>query len=366
VLYPREPDENCFRRPVADERLTDGCGLRCTEYYASRRASADLQVALLDESGAAAIARSAANPTLIRVDGPDSGWHLERDLFRPQDDQFSCQSIAHWTTISIPLDAFLGDNPAFDPSRVAAVQVEATLVGDAATDAQAYIAFDSFEVVHVPLLCNDGIVDRGESCEDGIPSELFCEDVSGSGTGSGDLGCTPQCRLDVTQCGACEPGDNGCECLQLDGDEPEGISMERSVFGDGRYCHDDVVLGGRTRCVELTGGAGDRCLTLANGQGPWSPCFPSDGCGSSRFEVDGVAEVATITDTMRCSFGRLQREGQEPDLSPALGIGYCFVDDTPALDGGRPDWFLDAYCQARDPGLEGETTPENGDLCVGA
>jgi hypothetical protein len=351
VGYPLLPnyqpgDLEC---PQEDDRERLAC--QCENHYASRRGEVQLKVSFFDvdgEQSAVASDRLSGNGV---VGGPDSGWHVER--FEEGFPVPSCQSIEYWTTVSIPLDEFVTADADFDPTRVRSLRVEAKLQADGAPDAEAFLAFDSFELVHVPLLCNDGVLDSSDSCESETSIELTCEDLGLSGD---VLGCTPQCRFDASSCAACKPGDNGCKCLQLDGHAPAGISLQRSVFGDGRYCHDDVVLGGVTRCVELIGGEGDRCLTLANGQGPWSPCFPTDGC-FSKFEVEGVEEVVMDFLDMSCI-------GVRGPSDSAPSGGYCFALGEEPEDGGQPGWFIDAYCDAVYPGTMGMMDLTEGLLCI--
>jgi hypothetical protein len=156
--------------------------------------------------------------------------------------------------------------------------------------------------------CGNGIAEEGEECD---MLDLNGEDCDGATAGAspfGQLQCTGACNFDVSLCEDCEPGSDGCRCLdennpgESDPELPEG-----GIFGDGRYCLDDVSLGGGTRCVDPpTGEAGDNFVCEA----ACDPNFP-DTC----------------------------------DAAPAGGFGYCFVQgEEDPLAGGVPEWFFDQYC----------------------
>lgn len=215
-------------------------------------------------------------------------------------------------------------------------------------------------------ICGNGVIEGGEACDGSDFGGATCESETGSEVpprSFGSLTCS-NCQIETASCEACDPGTEGCRCKRLN--EGESISpgdpgfltglYEGGVFGDGRYCVNDVSFGLATRCVDLLDG-GDTCVGLAYGGGPWSRCYDAADC-DPRFTSEDFVQVTTGFPTMECAYAHNEGLGE-----PVLTFGYCFATGANADEGGKPSWFDEAYCAAVNLELDPFDHPEQGLLC---
>jgi Ca2+-binding RTX toxin-like protein len=191
--------------------------------------------------------------------------------------------------------------------------------------------------------CGNGVREEGEACDGADLGGASCEGETNGSSPFGSPACTPQCQIETSACETCEPGSASCRCLDTNNPgEANPFLPSGGIFGDGRYCLDDVSLGGETRCVDPPGAAPAVCTPCTVGQGVWCPCIPSDGC--SLGDLEGPA-TGTVGQEVTCQF---VCDPAFPDLctdSPVGGHGYCFVQGAAdPLAGGVPPWFFDQSC----------------------
>jgi hypothetical protein len=190
-------------------------------------------------------------------------------------------------------------------------------------------------------VCGNGTAEDGEECDGADFDGADCDSATSGSSPFGPLQCTPGCNFDVSLCADCEPGTPGCRCLDTNNFGEDNPQLpEDGILGNGKYCQDDVSLGGFVRCVDPPGG--DFCHDCTVGDGVWCPCVPAEGC-SVPGTLDGPV-TGNIGDTGQCigpcdpSFLDLC------DTAPAGNHGYCFSMGEAPEDGGVPDWFGDQYC----------------------
>lgn len=229
--------------------------------------------------------------------------------------------------------------------------------------------------------CDDGNLQDGDGCEsDCTPTPSVCGDGVAQGTeecdgddfrgetcstlGAGDFGaltCTAACTVDTALCSDCQPGTPGCRCLRTElAGEENPVLREGGILGNGKYCLDDVSLGGEVRCLE-NADATDTCHSCTVGEGVWCPCVPQEGCVLGDIEGPATGQPG---DTLFCAAACTPGFEDTCDAAPAGGSGYCFVQGATPDDGGMPGWFPDQYCKNVDPTFTCVQQPGQASLCM--
>jgi hypothetical protein len=201
-------------------------------------------------------------------------------------------------------------------------------------------------------VCGNGVAEDGEQCDTLDLGGADCDAATGGAFPFGQLQCTGTCDFDVSSCSDCEPGSVGCRCLDEDNPgESDPELPQGGIFGDGRYCLDDVSLGGEVRCLDPSGAEPDRCVQCTVGEGVWCPCIPQEGCTMGQ-DFSGPA-TGDAGDTFVCEAACDPDFPDICDASPAGDFGYCFAQgEADPLEGGVPSWFFDQYCGNVDSQLQ--------------
>ena len=224
--------------------------------------------------------------------------------------------------------------------------------------------------------CGDGVLDPGEQCDGSVPAGVTCESLQYAG---GTIGCTPDCRLDLSHCvvnlpavcgnGRRDPGET-CDGDDLGGAvcphggtlrcQPSCLALDTSACltcGDGRRdpgeACDGADLGGAT-CQSL-GDAGGPLACDALCRFDRTGCYR---CGNGRVDPgeecdDGntmSGDGCSATCTSECGDGVVERGEECDDGNRTDGDGcsaLCAREHTYGGGGGEPkdsctlDWAVE-------------------------